>query len=126
MADFFQGGGVMMWPMSLVGLAILFLAVHAAVLLARREPEVEGRLRAVLFWGVMSLVLGVLGTTVGIVQMAEAVARSGGVRVTTLLGGFGVSLITSIFGLLIFLVAAMLWFALRQWHLRQAAPVRSA
>lgn len=121
MSDFFEGGGVMMWPMLLVGLAVLFLAGHAAVLLARREPEVEGRLRAVLFWGVMSLVLGLLGTTVGIVQMTEAIARSSGVRTETVMGGFGVSLITSIFGLLIFLLAAVLWFSLRQWHLRQTA-----
>ena len=97
---------------------------RAAILLGRpgaRDPDVDGTLRAILFWGVMSVVLGLLGTTVGLVQMSEAIVRANRmVEPTTLVGGFGVSLITSIFGLLIFLVAALLWFSLRHWHLRGA------
>ncbi len=126
MIDYFHGGGGAMWPLLLVLLAVLFLAGHAALLIGRGEAdraEVEGKLRAVLFWGAMSLVMGLLGTSVGLVQMATAIARAERVMATTILGGVGVALITSVFGLLIFLVASVLWFSLRQWHLR--AAVRS-
>lgn len=125
MIEYFRNGGVAMWPLLLMLLAVLFLSAHAGVLLRRggMAEEVEGRLRAILFWGGMSLVMGVLGTTVGLVQMADAIARLGPVRSTTLAGGIGVTLITSIFGLLIFLIAAVLWFSLRQWHLgRRGRP----
>ena len=122
MLDFFEGGGVIMWPLLLLLLAILFLAGRAAFLLGRggsRDPDVDGTLRAILVWGAMCAVLGLLGTTVGLVQMSEAIVRANRmVAPTTLAGGIGVSLITSIFGLLILLIAALLWFSLRQWHLR--------
>lgn len=127
MTEYFEGGGVAMWPLLLVLLAVLFLAARAATLLARGEvAEVEGTLRSILFWGGMSLVMGVLGTAVGLVQMGAAIARVGRVAATTVFGGVGVALITTVFGLLIFLVAAVLWFALRQWHLRRAAPAAGA
>src|SRR5690606_23432596 len=119
MIEYFHAGGVAMWPLLLMLLAVLFLAGHAAVLQARdaESGDVESRLLGVLFWGGMSLLMGVLGTMVGLVQMADAISRFGPVRSSTLAGGVGVALITSIFGLLIFLLAAVLWFSLRQRHL---------
>lgn len=127
MREAFLSGGILMWPLLVIGIGVLVLAVRSAWLLSRSErsaAEADQRLQAILFWGVMSVVLGFLGTTVGIIQMAQAITLAGAVHPPLVWGGFGVALVTLIFGLLIFLVAAVLWFVLRQWSLYLAARGR--
>lgn len=123
MVEMFRSGGVMMWPMLVVAIGILVLAARAATLLARADPpaaEAERRLSAILFWAGMSVVLGVLGTVVGFVQIGQAVMLAESVEQSTIWGGVAVALVTLIFGLLILLVALLLWFGLKQWLLRAA------
>jgi len=114
----FLSGGVVMYPLLLIVIGILVLAARAAwpVFGQARPlpPAAERWLHAILFWGAISVVVGFLGTTAGIIQMAQAVGLAGGVEAPLLWGGFGVALVTTIFGLLIFLLAAVLWFLLRQ------------
>jgi biopolymer transport protein ExbB/TolQ len=122
MTDAFLSGGIVMWPLLAVGVGILVLAARAAWL--TREPDrpasdAETTVQAILFWGVMAVLLGVLGTVAGIVQMAQAVGLAGRVEAPLLWGGLGVALVTLLFGLLIFVVALVLWFGLRQWTARE-------
>jgi biopolymer transport protein ExbB/TolQ len=120
MTHAFQTGGILMWPLVLIALAVLFLSVRAGLLLrsGERSEAVGGRLRAILFWGAMSVVLGVLGTAIGLVQMTQALHLLGHVEDRLVYGGIGAALVTSIFGLVIFTVSAILWFSLRQWQVR--------
>ncbi|HSM08087.1 MAG TPA: MotA/TolQ/ExbB proton channel family protein, partial [Gemmatimonadota bacterium] len=65
---------------------------------------------AVLFWGVWVVVIGLLGTFVGIYQAAGALEMVGGAASASLIwGGIKVALTTTLFGLLVFSVAALLW-----------------
>ncbi len=124
MREAFLSGGVLMWPLLVIGVGVVVLTAQTAWLLARSgraAAEADQRLHAILFWGVMSVILGLLGTTVGLTQMAQAITLAGGVERAVAWGGFAVALVTLIFGLLIFLVAAVLWFILRQWALHLAA-----
>ena len=127
MVDAFLSGGVMMWPLLLIGVGILVIAVRTARLLAHPEvhpAEADRRLQTILFWGGMSVVLGTLGTVVGIVQMAQYFVRAGSVHPPLVWSGLGVALVTLIFGLLILLVSLLLWFGLRQWHAAASARNR--
>jgi biopolymer transport protein ExbB/TolQ len=128
MREAFVQGGIVMYPLLVIALGILWLAARAAWLLSRRErtdAEVERPLQGLLFWGAFSVVLGLLGTAVGIIQIAQAIMLAGQVEATLVWGGFGVSLVTLIFGLLIFLLAAVLWFVLRQWSWHRLAQGRT-
>jgi biopolymer transport protein ExbB/TolQ len=125
MTEAFLSGGVLMWPLLLIAVAVIVLGVRAALLMRSTglPDAASGRLRAILFWGGMSVVLGLLGTTIGIVQMTQAIAMAGGgVPPSILSGGIAVSLVTFLFGLVVFLLSAVLWFSLRQWQLRLSAP----
>lgn len=117
MIDAFLSGGIMMWPMLVVGLGVGWLTFRTALRLRRgREAPEEARrgLQAILFWGAMAVILGVLGTVVGLVVMAQAIGLAGAVESHLVWSGVGVSLVTLVFGLLIFLFSAVCWFLLRR------------
>jgi biopolymer transport protein ExbB/TolQ len=123
MIDFFLKGGVVMWPLAAVGLGMLYLAARTARLLRRGDAaadDVQRGLQGVLFWGVMSVLLGALGTVGGIIVMTDAVAQAGGAEPGLIWGGVSLALTSLVFGLALFIAAAALWFALRFWLSRAA------
>jgi MotA/TolQ/ExbB proton channel family len=115
--EFFQEGGYMMWVISA---AALFVVVFAAQSVRRLigMGGVAGAARAtthadaVLFWGAFALAAGFLGTAVGLYQAAGALEAAGQVDASLAWGGLRVTLVTTQFGLLVFLTALLLWFGL--------------
>lgn len=119
MMDFLRTGGIAMWPLAAVTLGILYMTVRSGLLLRRGETpaeEIRRNLLGILFWGAMAMVLGFLGTVMGIVMMAEAAQLAGPVEPTLIWGGVHVALTTLLVGSFIFIVATLIWFALRSWH----------
>jgi biopolymer transport protein ExbB/TolQ len=122
MIEAFRSGGVMMWPMLVIALGIAWIGVRTA-LRARENPsgdDVRRGMQSLLFWGGMAALLGLLGTAVGLVITAQAVARVPDAGASLIWGGIGVTLTTLIFGLMIFLLAALAWFVLGMWSSRLA------
>lgn len=120
----FRDGGFIMWPMVVAALGIVYLAAITVVRLRRPEVDVDsvGRsLKGILFWGAISVLLGLLGTVTGMVVAAQAISLAGEVDARLAWGGFSVTLVSFVFGLVIFLVAALLWFPLHHWHGRAAS-----
>ncbi|HUF75995.1 MAG TPA: MotA/TolQ/ExbB proton channel family protein [Longimicrobiales bacterium] len=123
LGDLFSDGGFMMWPITLCAVAVVALAGRAAWRMRSGSTEPLAAVRAgidgVLFWGAYASVLGVLGTVVGITIAAQAVEAVGEAHARLIGGGIKVALITTIYGMLILLGGAPLWFGLRQWHHRE-------
>jgi hypothetical protein len=121
MMDAFLSGGVMMWPILAVGVGVAWLAGRTALGIrgghAGRGAVARG-LQALLFWGGMSVVLGILGMATGLVIMAQAVRAAGAVHAPLIWGGLSVALVPLVFSLVVFLFAATAWFVLRQWSER--------
>jgi biopolymer transport protein ExbB/TolQ len=117
MMELFLSGGVTMWPLLAVAVGIAALGLRNAVRVWEgREPEAVRRgLHTILFWGAMSALLGLVGTVTGFVIMTQAIALAGAAEPSLVWGGVGVALVTSMFGLVIFLFSALVWFVLRQW-----------
>jgi hypothetical protein len=112
----FADGGLMMYPIVLSGLAALGLTAWAGWRLwrdGRVDARVEAGVDGVLFWGGFALLLGVLGTVIGIAHAAQMIEMAGEVHTTLVWAGIKVSLITTIWGGLILTLSALLWFVLR-------------
>lgn len=121
MMEFMREGGYMMWVILAASLLILGLAAWAAVRTARLSGPnavVETAIDAVLFWGVWVVVIGLLGTFLGIYQAAGVLEQFGEASPELIWGGIKVSLTTTVFGLLVFSVAALLWMGLRTRYRR--------
>jgi len=116
----FSDMGVMRWPITFCLLMVLVLSVQAALRMRSAEPTQKALARSTidgsLFWGSYAAVLGVLGTVVGFMVAAQAVEALGQVEPRLVWGGVKVALSTTVYGLLIFLISALAWFALRSWH----------
>jgi len=125
MIQAFRDGGVMMWPMLVVALGIVWTALRTWTRMQQdaASDDVRRGMQSVLFWGGMAALLGLLGTVVGLVVAAQAIARAPEAPASLIWSGVGVTLITLIFGLVIFLFASLAWFGL---NTRAARRVRSA
>lgn len=123
MGTFFAEMGVMRWPLLL---AMLFMFVQ----IARAAWQISGgkggdamTLHAVLVWGALCALLGVLGTVVGMSIAAGAIEAAPTSSSALVWGGMRVALTTTVFGLLLLTLAVLAWLALyllRGRRLREA------
>lgn len=121
MIDWFLDGGYMMWALLALALGVIGLAARAAIGLGRGDAPAQP-LGTILFWGAVALLVGALGTAVGLVVMAQHIAAAGGATPQLIWSGVSVTLVTLIFGILIFLLSGFLWLALDAWRRRLPEP----
>jgi biopolymer transport protein ExbB/TolQ len=123
MIERFFSGGIIMWPLLAVALGIVALVVRASLQLSggpAELPRARASLRSILFWGAMSLLLGLLGTVVGLLVMADALQRAGAASPSLVWGGVGVSLVSLVFGIAVLLFSGVAWVGLHRWSERVA------
>lgn len=124
MIEWFQSGGVIMWPLVVLALGVLGVAIREAAVLRRTRgaaaasgssPE-RRSLRPILYWGGVALLVGILGTVVGIVIALQHIRAAGQVSGELVWQGFGVTLVSTTFGAGIFLLSGVLWLVLDRWR----------
>ena len=123
--------GFIRWPLMFSFMAVIGLALFSTVRLFRpgATPDLHSKawLDAILFWGGFATISGLLGTLIGITIAAQSVEAAGEVNVTLMWGGIKVSLLSSLFGILILAFASLLWFVLQlRWRLLVADEVEDA
>ena len=117
MLRFFMEAGPFIFPVLLLGHVVLVLSLWNAIGLLTKK-EIEGSRRrqgidSILFWGGVAAVLGFLGQWVGIGKMTRYIAQEGVVSPPAVAYGISESLLTTISGMVVLLMAAFLWFFLR-------------
>lgn len=122
MFNIFMRGGIFMWPLLLMAFVNLFLVCKKVFDLfispSSNEVQMERGINAILFWGVLSAVLGFYAHFMGIYLAMEEIVAAADISPAIVAGGYAMSLITVLFGLLIFMISALCWFAFR-WRLKQ-------
>jgi hypothetical protein len=130
MTSFFAEMGFYVWPLVLIALAIAGLSVRAWIQLRDASPETLGPIahsvNAVLFWGCVAALVGVLGQFHGIYQALKFISAAPAISPPIIWGGLAVSFTSTLAGLSILLVAALLWSALRGSLNRHERQLRAA
>ena len=110
---FYEGGPLFMGMLTVVLIAVI--AVSVLTLLKKGSPgeAARGYGDSIRSLGLFALVLGMLGQFIGLFTAFEFI--SGGMEVSPemMAGGVKVSMITSIYGMIIFVISYLLWFASR-------------
>ena len=122
MFDLIHKGGPLMWPLVIFSIIIIALSVKKAIELFGKKGinkiKLESGINAILFWGALSVVFGFLGHYLGVYHAMNAIAHARDISPGIVAMGYGISLITILSGLTIFIVSALLWFFFR-WRLKQ-------
>ena len=123
--------GFIRWPLFFSFMAVVGLALWSAVRLFRpgATPDLHSKawLDAILFWGGFASITGMLGTLVGFTIVTQSVEAAGEVNVTLMWGGIKISMLASLFGVLILGFASLLWFVLQlRWRLLVADEAEAA
>ena len=102
--------------LTLLLLIILAMAAFRFIQISRGHMEHETSFRQQLTYiksiGLFSLVFGILAQMMGLYQAFSAIEQVGNISPALLAGGLKVSMISTIYGLVIFLLSYILWLGL--------------
>ncbi len=97
-------------------LVILVLAVYFGTRIfkadASSDPLLRHRLSYIKSFGLLSLVLGFLGQMIGLYTAFGVIQKAGRVSQALLAAGLKISLITPLYGILIFILSLLIWLFL--------------
>ncbi len=112
-----MGGIQFMSVLFIILLAVIVLSVIGLILVYGRQSPNMTRLTNIIlslrFLGGFAAVWGILGQGIGIYQACMAIQEIQDVSPALLAGGFQVSMITALYGLIIFLISRIFWFILK-------------
>lgn len=115
--DFIIRGGIFMYPLVIVAIAVIIIAVRKANDLYMKEglskQKLEKGINSILFWGAFSIVLGFFAHFMGVYNAMLAIQQAENISPAIVAGGYGMSLITILFGFVIFIVSLLLWGVFR-------------
>lgn len=111
---FMEGGVLFMGMLSIVLLVILILSVlaYGKSGLEGKSSQLNNRLSTIKSLGLFAFVLGMLGQFIGLFSAFDMISQGMNITPALLAGGFKVSSITSIYGMIIFLISYLIWFGL--------------
>ncbi len=115
---FYEGGILFMGMLTLIFLCMLVSAILNYLQLFNGKEVSDFQLNAVKSIGLFALVIGVLGQLIGLFSAFEAISQMEEISQAMLAGGLKVSSITTIYGILISLVAYVIWFSQGYWKNR--------
>ncbi len=121
MSTFFEmhimGGIQFMSVLFLILLSVIILSVIGFIQAYGKQnpnlPRLINIVLAIRFLGGFAPVWGILGQGIGIYQACMAIQEMEDVSPALLAGGFQVSMITALYGLVIFLVSRIFWYILK-------------
>lgn len=91
-------------------LTIIFIGVLAtAVVYWMKKEATDKDLNLIKSVGLLALVIGVLGQLIGLFSAFQAIEQMGSVSPAMLAGGLKVSSITTMYGLLIYIISLIIW-----------------
>jgi biopolymer transport protein ExbB/TolQ len=113
---FYAGGAFYMGVLTLVFIAMIAVAVINGLAVFKEENEqievLVRRLSYIKSVGLFALIVGILFQLMGLVGAFQAIEQVGSVSPAMLAGGLKVSIITTIYGLIIYVISYLIWMGL--------------
>ncbi|MTI41161.1 MotA/TolQ/ExbB proton channel family protein [Fulvivirga lutimaris] len=112
---FYAGDPLFMGMLTLVLFVNLAISTMYFLAIQKGEPSVDDirrKLKTIKSVGLFGLMLGILTQLMGLHGMFLAIEEIGDVSPALLAGGLKVSLISTEYGIVIFLISYLIWFAL--------------
>ncbi len=120
---FLMGGPLFMGILTI--LLVIMLAVAIYFLISIGSGEANGnesfrhRLSYLKSIGLFTMITGILGQLIGLMAAFKAIERAMDISPAMLAGGLKVSMITTLYGILIYMLSILLWFLLDLWYYKR-------
>lgn len=113
---YYMGGPLFMGILTLLFLTILSMGVFRAIQIYKgsidHETTFRHRLKNIKALGLFTLIVGIFAQLLGLYDAFTAIEQAGMISPALLAGGLKVSMITTLYGMAIFLVSYLLWWGL--------------
>ena len=117
---FVMGGSLFMSILTILLVIIVAVSVYFAVTIAggkaSEKANFKQQLRYVKSLGLFTMITGILGQLIGLFSAFTAIEAAGDVSPAMLAGGLKVSMITSLTGIVIYLISIIIWFLLDMFY----------
>jgi len=113
---FYQGGPLFMGILTILLFIVVLLSVYFLYLIIRKEYKsldlTIKKLNFIKTTGIYALVTGILGQLIGLYSAFTQIEAARDISPAILVGGLRISMITTIYGMIIFLISYLFWVAL--------------
>lgn len=116
MSLFYMGGTFFMSILTLILLSIVVVSILNALRIRLSKEVSDFQLNSIKSMGLFAMVFGMLGQLIAIFSAFEYIEEAGGISQAILAGGLKVSSITTIYGIIIFLISYLIWLAESAWY----------
>ena len=117
---FVMGGSLFMSILTILLVIIVAVAVYFAITIssgkASDKESFRYQLRYVKSLGLFTMITGILGQMIGLFSAFIAIEGAGDISPAMIAGGLKISMITSLTGVVIFLISIAIWFLLDLWY----------
>lgn len=122
--EFFMWLGPFKWPMVLLSVLVVLLVIKKVIELVLpgiSQARKASGVNTILFWGVMSMALGVFSQTVSLWAALQEIVKAADISPAIVLIGFYGSFVSTLLGIGTLIFAALAWWTFR-FLLKRLAP----
>ena len=117
---FIMGGALFMGILTILLVIIVAVSVFFAISIAsgkaKEKANFRHQLKYVKSLGLFTMVTGILGQLTGLFEAFSAIEEMGDISPGILAGGLKVSMITTLTGIVFYLISIAIWFLLDLWY----------
>jgi hypothetical protein len=121
---FYMGGPLFMGILTLLLIVLLVLTVvftlSVATGKASGQTNFGHRLTYLKSLGLFTMITGILGQLIGLMMAFSAIEQAADISPAIIAGGLKVSMISTLYGLFIYLLSILIWFVLDLWYHKKA------
>jgi len=113
---FIMGGTLFMSILTILLVITMAVAVYFAIRISSGKASDKGNFRYQLKYvkslGLFTMITGILGQMIGLFSAFIAIEEAGDISPAMIAGGLKISMITTLTGIVIYLISIIIWFLL--------------
>ena len=115
-----MGGPLFMGIISILCLVMLIVSIVFLLKIvsgkSEANPSFTHQLAYIKSLGLFTMITGILGQLIGLMMAFSAIEKVGDVSPQIMVGGLKVSMITTLYGIAVYLLSIIIWFLLDLYH----------
>lgn len=121
---FVMGGSLFMGILTILLVIILATSIYFGLSIASgkagEKSNFSHRLTYLKSLGLFTMITGILGQLIGLTEAFKAIEAAMDISPAIMAGGLKVSMITTLYGIIINLLSILIWFLLDLWYHKKA------